>query len=184
MDIDGTVTKSNVQGYFQTVFLGVFSYIHKGIAEFLTKLNSIPYQFNIMYLTSRPITHINETRRLLSGIKQGNDQVMPDGPLFVNRESISKALYREVITKNTIEYKSQVLIKIAQCFKSAGSLYRSPYVLGIGNTENDAHSYNIAGLVNLFHMFCMHVDNMCAYVCMYISKSGFICMHVFKYVCI
>lgn len=31
MDIDGTITKSDIQGYIQTVFLGLFSYIHKGI---------------------------------------------------------------------------------------------------------------------------------------------------------
>lgn len=76
------------------------------------------------------MTHINETRNLLSGIKQNNGFVLPEGPLFVNKESITKALYREVITKNTVEYKSSVLIFISENFKLAGSNYRTPFVFG------------------------------------------------------
>lgn len=67
MDIDGTITKSNVTGYFQTVYLGVFTYIHDGLTPFLNSLTQT-FRLNVIYLTSRPISHQRETRNLLGGI--------------------------------------------------------------------------------------------------------------------
>jgi len=71
MDIDGTITKSNVTGYFQTVFLGIFSYIHDGLTAFLNTLTQ-SLCLNVLYLTSRPMTHQKETRSLLGGIAAEN----------------------------------------------------------------------------------------------------------------
>jgi len=145
MDIDGTITRSNVTGYFQTVFLGIFSYIHDGLTAFLNTLTQ-SHGLNVLYLTSRPMTHQKETRSLLEGIAADNGHEMPEGPLFMNKESISQALYREVVTKQSVEYKSGVLAAVAEAFRHAGSPWRTPFTVGIGNTENDAFAYNIAGM--------------------------------------
>ena len=71
MDIDGTITKSNVTGYFQTVYLGLFTYIHDGLTPFLNNLTQ-SLRLNVIYLTSRPMTHQRETRSLLAGIAAEN----------------------------------------------------------------------------------------------------------------
>ena len=60
---------------------------------------------------------------------------MPPGPLFMNKESVSQALYREVVSKQTVEYKQGVLQSIAATFKAAGSPYKVPFALGIGTLD-------------------------------------------------
>ena len=74
MDIDGTITKSNVTGYFQTVYMGVFTYIHDGLTPFLNSLTQ-SLRLNVLYLTSRPMSHQRETRNLLSGIAAENGKL-------------------------------------------------------------------------------------------------------------
>lgn len=57
---------------------------------------------------------------------------MPDGPLFMNQESISQALYREVVAKTTVQYKSAVLDSIGEAFRKVGDHRRTPFCVGIG----------------------------------------------------
>lgn len=144
MDIDGTVTKSDITGYIQTVYLGMFSYVHEGVVSFLNVLKD-SYNYTIVYLSSRPMIHRKETKQLLERIKDEYGLSMPDGPLFTNKERILLALYRE-ISKNTVEFKSQVLADIAEVFRVAGCPHLSPYILGIGNKEADAVAYNSVGV--------------------------------------
>ena len=59
---------------------------------------------------------------------------MPDGPLFMNKESVSQALYREVVSRQSVQYKHGVLASVAAIFREAGCLYRVPFALGIGFT--------------------------------------------------
>lgn len=145
MDIDGTITRSNVKGYFETVYLGVFTYIHEGIVDFLLHLEE-KHGFKIIYLTSRPMIHKKETSAFLRGIVDQKGNKIPPGPVFLNKDKIIQAIYREVIAKTTVTFKSQALVNISQVFSAAGSTKLSPFILGIGNKESDAIAYNLAGL--------------------------------------
>jgi phosphatidate phosphatase PAH1 len=68
---------------------------------------------------------------------------MPEGPLFMNKESISQALYREVVSKQSVEYKSGVLAAVAEAFRLAGSGWRTPFTVGIGES-----GYNVQYRLN------------------------------------
>jgi phosphatidate phosphatase PAH1 len=129
MDIDGTITKSDIRGYLATVFLQNFTYIHDGIIEFLNNLVE-KFDLNILYVTARPISHRNITLQFLEGIKDNKNINIPAGPLFTNSELILNSLYSEVITKSTMTLKSNILISIAQLFKNAGCKTLSPFLLG------------------------------------------------------
>lgn len=144
MDIDGTITKSDITGYIQTVYMGMFSYIHDGIVPFLNSLKDA-YKYAFIYLTARPLIHQKETRQLLQGIKDGAF-TMPDGPLFPSKDRMMVALYREMISKTTMQLKTEILTSIKQVFLRAGCRNISPFALGIGNKEADALAYNLAGL--------------------------------------
>lgn len=87
IDIDGTITKSDFTGYFQTVYLKVYTYIHEGVVEFLNALET-NHGIHMIYLTSRPQAHRKETRSMLEGIRDSNGKGMtlPDGPLFTNSD--------------------------------------------------------------------------------------------------
>ena len=86
------------------------------------------------------------TRRFLQGIKDESDLTMPAGPLFPSKDRVMAALYREMISKTTVALKEGTLNEIAAVFSDAGSRRISPFVLGIGNKENDALAYNLAGM--------------------------------------
>ena len=145
MDIDGTITKSDITGYIQTVYMGLFSHVHDGIVPFLNTLKE-RYNYTIVYLTARPLIHQKETRLLLEGIKGPDGSTMPDGPLFPSKDKLLAALYREVISKTTVKMKSAVLVEINRVFRRAGCNRITPFVLGVGNKEGDAFAYNLAGL--------------------------------------
>jgi hypothetical protein len=145
MDIDGTITKSDVTGYIQTVYMGMFSYVHEGIVPFLRSLREVQ-GFHMIYLTARPLAHQRETKQLLEGVRDRAGGSLPDGPLFPNKDRLLAALYREVISKTTMQLKTLILNSISRVFGKAGCTRRTPFVLGIGNKEADALAYNLAGL--------------------------------------
>lgn len=145
MDIDGTITKSDVTGYIQTVYMGLFSYVHDGIVPFMNALKNI-YGLSPLYLTARPLAHQRETKRLLEGVKDRSGQRLPDGPLLPNKDRLLAALYREMISKTTMELKTHILNAVSRVFGMAGCTRRTPFALGIGNKEADAQAYNLAGL--------------------------------------
>ena len=66
VDIDGTITKSDIPGYVKTVFMKEYKYLHTGVVAFLRTLEE-DHDINPIYLTSRPFTHRTETRALLTG---------------------------------------------------------------------------------------------------------------------
>ena len=94
VDIDGTVTVEDVRGYVETVYMGVYTYIHEGIVTLLHKLNAM--KLRLMFLTSRPVDHITETREFLGNIME-EDVTVPESPLFMSQDFVLEALYREVI---------------------------------------------------------------------------------------
>jgi hypothetical protein len=145
MDIDGTITKSDVTGYIQTVYMGMFSHVHEGIVPFLNALKE-SFSFHMLYVTARPLAHQKETKQLLAGVRSRTGQTLPDGPLLPNKDRLMLALYREMISKTTMQLKSDMLLAVKRVFAMAGCSRRTPFVLGIGNKEADARAYNLAGL--------------------------------------
>ena len=146
MDIDGTVTKSDVRGYIETVFLNYYSYVHSGLASFLTDIDK--QGLKIIFLTSRPIAHYKESRNLLNGVKQDIYSI-PRGPIMLNNEKLFDAAYRELISRATVEFKSGVLLSIVGLFKTAGRVsQQNPFIMGFGNKSTDADAYLLAGVPN------------------------------------
>ena len=160
MDVDGTVTRSDVRGYVESVYFGIYNYTHHGIVAFLNALQESS-GCHVLYLTSRPISHIKETRLLLRKTRDLNvpDKYLPLGPVFSNTETLLTAGYREIIAKNTVVLKSSILLSISAVFQAAGRVRNKklalgfadsaicPYLIGIGNKVADAIAYKMAGIL-------------------------------------
>jgi phosphatidate phosphatase PAH1 len=105
-------------------YLGIYNHTHHGVVEFLNNLKS-SCNCDILYLTSRPISHLKETKLLLRNTrdKKNSDKnksnCLPLGPVFANTETLITAAYREIIAKNTVSLKSSILDTISDVFKQA-----------------------------------------------------------------
>ena len=171
MDIDGTITRSDVRGYVESVYFGMYNYTHDGIVAFLNALQESS-GCHVLYLTSRPISHIKETRLLLRNARDVGcvDKCLPLGPVFSNTETLMTAAYREIIAKNTVALKSSILLSISSIFQTAGRMQNKkstseflgietgnsitispliscPFLIGIGNKIADAIAYKMAGML-------------------------------------
>ena len=60
--------------------------------------------YKIMYLSARAIGQSSTTKEYLQSVKQG-DIFLPDGPVFLNPDSLIHAFKREVIDRNPEEFK-------------------------------------------------------------------------------
>ena len=125
-DIDGTITKSDVLGHLLPV-IGK-DWAQSGVAQLYTKIRNNGYQ--IMYLSARAIGQASITKDYLQSLKQG-DVCLPDGPLFLNPDSLIHAFKREVIDRNPEEFK-------IRCLKDIQSLFNgtNPFFAGYGNRPN------------------------------------------------
>lgn len=131
-DIDGTVTKDNVGGVMDTVVQEKFAHIHSGICKFYQQLTTISPvevedmnalnssddgegQVRFMYLSSRPISLVNHTRKLLVSVSQTCDanecHNLPPGPMMCNVVPLTSVLYSELVSKNVHYFKSDVLAR-------------------------------------------------------------------------
>lgn len=146
-DIDGTITKSNAFGVFDTMILESYVYIHDGVATFLSNLLQANDRLRIMYLTSRPVSYARTTRRFLSGLRQGKDR-LPEGPLFCHPGTLSSVLLSELVTKDSHEYKSDALLRqVILTFAAAGRQSTADLlVAGFGNSLTDSVAYEMAGI--------------------------------------
>jgi hypothetical protein len=147
MDIDGTITKSDVTGYITTVYFGIYSYVHYGLVEWLNRLQEL-FNYQCLYLTARPYSHRKQTRLLLNMIRgQVNPEYeLPEGPLLTTADTAMTALYHEFVARDQARSKSDVLCSIWDVFKLAGCTALSPFKLGVGNKEHDAMAYNSVGV--------------------------------------
>ena len=138
-DIDGTITKSDVRGVLDTVVQDNFKHIHKGVCKFLNKLmstfetigdedeGSSGGQLRFFYLSSRPISYISQTRKLLVGLSQEEEEMsygLPPGPIMCHRGSLSTVLHSELVAKNVYDFKADVLARQIVL----------PFVAAIGNS--------------------------------------------------
>jgi len=135
-DIDGTITKSDVLGHILPV-IGR-DWAQSGVAQLFTKINNNSYK--IIYLSARAIGQASITKDYLQSVKQG-DVCLPDGPVFLNPDSLIHAFRREVIDRNPEEFK-------IRCLKDIQSLYeeKNPFFAGYGNRPNDAYAYRAVGI--------------------------------------
>ena len=156
VDIDGTLTRSDVRGYVETVYLGRYDYVHDGAVAFFSNLQK---EFNVyhLYLTSRPLHHLEDTKAFLRLVRDRKGNSLPIGPLFTNKENIMKAIYRELVAKTTAQFKGSVLVDILSLFILAG-VEHTPYCLGVGNKETDALAYRMAGL-NSSRILLVHTNS-------------------------
>jgi len=95
-DVDGTITKSDIRGVYDTIIQDYFTYCHVGICQFFCSLvtersndnttddrtrefekeregqdkDNGEGQVRFFYLTARPIRLISQTRKLLQSLKQ------------------------------------------------------------------------------------------------------------------
>ena len=140
-DIDGTITKSDVRGVLDTVVQDNFKHIHRGVCKFFNKLinafemnryeeeSSSGGQIRFFYLSSRPISYISQTRKLLVGLSQEDEEMrdvygLPPGPIMCHRGSLSTVLHSELVAKNVYEFKADVLARQIVL----------PFVAAIGNS--------------------------------------------------
>ena len=147
-DIDGTITISDIRGYFETVYLGRYTHVHDGLVSLISSVHE-QLKYHILYLTSRPITHKQETRNLLiHATDTSTGSHLPKGALIVNKQYTFETLYGEVIAGTAKIYKSNVLLKLVDVFHTAGRSRNdtNPLAFGIGNKLSDAKAYYTSGL--------------------------------------
>ena len=173
VDIDGTITISDVRGYVESVFLGVYTHVHEGVVRFLKVLEE-SFGYSLVFLTSRPLAHQEETRLLLANARDFDLDVngkkcidhtlqISRSPLFVNLKTIPKAVYGEVIAKSSGDFKSGVMKSVNTVFAKAGrfssfedssghagdclkSKIEPVFGLGVGNKETDMVAYYTMGV--------------------------------------
>lgn len=197
MDVDGTVTRSDVRGYVESVYFGIYDYTHEGIVTFLNSLKE-SCSCHVLYLTSRPISHLKETRLLLRNArdKSAEGRMLPVGPVFTNTETMMTAAYRELIAKNTVALKSSILLNISKVFKTASSITRrlttptlstdiesrigvsvphpwsTPFLFGIGNKVADAIAYKLAGVLEGNILIVDTTSKVCVWVDTRVTHSS------------
>mmetsp|Transcript_3887 Transcript_3887/g.11011 ORF Transcript_3887/g.11011 Transcript_3887/m.11011 type:complete len:857 (-) Transcript_3887:69-2639(-) len=173
-DIDGTVTKSDMRGVLDTVVTERFEHVHGGVCDLYQKLSRVDIasfdkrsdangdsiessrndaiyepdtdkgQVRFLYLSSRPLSLVNSTRRFLRCLVQGvntagdkmHRRMLPPGPLFCHPGSLSTVLLTELWNKNTHQFKADVLTRqVVLPFAAAG---RDCYA----TEEDDANEQN------------------------------------------
>jgi len=144
-DIDGTITKSDVLGHILPV-IGR-DWAQSGVAQLFSKIRANGY--HIMYLSARAIGQASMTKEYLESVRQG-EVCLPDGPVFLNPESLLIALRREVVVKNPEEFKIRCLMDIRRLFEGGVQPEvgerKNPFFAGYGNKPNDALAYRAVGI--------------------------------------
>merc|ERR1712107_389386 len=108
--------------------------------------------YHIMYLSARAIGQASMTKEYLESVRQG-EVYLPEGPVFLNPDSLIHALKREVIDKNPEEFKIRCLMDIRRCFEGRNTIAeqsvaerKNPFFAGYGNRPNDALAYRAVGI--------------------------------------
>ena len=155
-DIDGTITKSNAVGIFDTLWTENYQQCHDGVCQLLTSL-SHKTQARMIYVTSRPISLASATRRFLENLSQNRGSAcLPHGPLLGFGGTFQQLLTMELFTKSTYQFKSGVLLnQVVKPYLRASSSSTSTmnkcaetpmFRAGFGNTYMDVQAYHMAGI--------------------------------------
>jgi phosphatidate phosphatase PAH1 len=141
-DIDGTITKSNVRGLWDTVWVDTYDHIHPDIARFLNHITS--ERHHVVYVTSRPLSLLTKTRKFLKTFQQ-HSITLPVGPIFCNPKGLAAVLVSELLWKDIYLDKREILIsQIVLPFEIVGTAV--PLVAGFGNSVTDTMAYEMAGI--------------------------------------
>lgn len=130
-DIDGTITKSDIQGFIYPA-LGLSDWKHTGIVTLFSLLEARGYQ--LLYLSARPIGQSSTTHEYLTSLREG-DKMMPKGPILLHVGSVINAIAEEVI-RGTPE-----ISKISKLSRVRGLFPSNPYYSAYGNKETDILAY-------------------------------------------
>uniref|UniRef100_A0A7S3NRI9 LNS2/PITP domain-containing protein n=1 Tax=Aureoumbra lagunensis TaxID=44058 RepID=A0A7S3NRI9_9STRA len=159
-DIDGTVTRTDIRGFVDSVVNETPTNAHAGVCDFLDQVAS---RAHVLYLTSRPLVLADATRFFLDNLKQSALSAgrgigaraarMPQGPLIMARSNLTSALYSELVLKNPHEFKTWALHDILAAFvpttKDEDQLVMPmPFKAGFGNKHTDCRAYQTAGIPN------------------------------------
>lgn len=154
IDIDGTITRSNIRGVVDTVLTEQYQHCHDGVCEFFSSLlaettnkSESSGTVRAVYLTSRPIGLANTTRKFLSELRQQSQKKsLPDGAMIGFEGTLTQLLMMELVSKNVHDFKSKTLRN--QVLRPFSELGRNNDVLlaGFGNTSMDCQGYHDAGL--------------------------------------
>jgi hypothetical protein len=128
-DIDGTITKSNVVGVWDTIITEKYRHVHHGTCRFFSHIlsnntHNTTTQLRILYLSSRPSFLIESTRRFINSLQQEQQQQqslhhsnpeknavhgLPDGPIILQPKSLWSVIAGEIIHKNSFLFKIHAL---------------------------------------------------------------------------
>jgi phosphatidate phosphatase PAH1 len=92
-DIDGTITKSNARGVFDTMVLESYVYAHDGVCELLTSLKEIGASIQILYLTSRPLSYAPSTCQFLQGLRQDAQHKLPQVHFYASKNNWKRLVF-------------------------------------------------------------------------------------------
>jgi phosphatidate phosphatase LPIN len=156
VDVDGTVTKSNVRGVVDTVITESYHHCHSGVCRFFTNLlkqlqvNDLQ-RAQLVYLSSRPIRLANCTKKFIHELRQSKGKyALPDGPLLCFPGSLSRVLKMELWTHSVHEFKTKTLKdQVVRPFTQVG-VTDSVLMAGFGNQASDMKAYHQAGCDKIY----------------------------------
>ncbi|KAF4318652.1 hypothetical protein BBO99_00001456 [Phytophthora kernoviae] len=144
VDLDGTLTISDVEGHIRTLRLGQYDFLHAGACDFFTKLHELGMR--IVYLTARPLDWASASRTHLENAVQQSIE-LPPGVLITNSTGLTGALFTEVVNKTPHLFKIQVLNELQLTLIHAGRVTEHPvFVAGFGNRPTDIVAYEEVGM--------------------------------------
>lgn len=131
-DVDGTITRSDLMGHVMPALGKDWS--HAGVAALYRSIANNNYK--LVFLSSRGVGLSDRTRQYLTTLRQGEDS-LPDGPVIVAPDTLTTAIYREVVRRTPHEFKIEALDKLRRLFPDRSS----PFYAGFGNRDTDEMSY-------------------------------------------
>ncbi|CAI5712430.1 unnamed protein product [Hyaloperonospora brassicae] len=144
VDLDGTLTISDVEGHIRTLRLGQYDFLHAGACDFFTKLHELGMR--IVYLTARPLDWASASRTHLENAVQQSIS-LPPGVLITNSTGLTGALFTEVVNRTPHLFKIQVLNELQLTLIHAGRIIEQPvFVAGFGNRPTDIVAYEEVGM--------------------------------------
>jgi phosphatidate phosphatase LPIN len=156
VDVDGTITKSNVRGVVDTVLTESYHHCHSGVCRFFSNLlkqieaNDLT-RARLVYLSSRPIRLANCTKKFIQELRQNKgSSSLPDGPLLCFPGTLSKVLKMELVTHSVHEFKSKTLQdQVVRPFRQVG-VTDNVLIAGFGNQSSDMKAYHKAGCEKIY----------------------------------
>lgn len=143
-DIDGTITKSNAGGIFDTILTERYRHCHDAVCFFFSSMVASKANLKVLYVTSRPISLAVQTRKFIDNLRQ-QGQSLPDGPVLGFLGGFPELLIMELVSKKTHKFKAEILWKhVVEPFRRAGLTH--PFQAAFGNTYLDVQAYSMVAV--------------------------------------